>query len=146
MLPLDHVGVAVPSLEEATAILVPLLGADASPPETVLGHGVRVQFLGAGPARLELLEPTGPDSPIARHLERRGPGVHHLAYRVADLEATLRRLESDGVRLVDRTPRPGAGGHMVAFLHPRSAGGVLIELVQHVASETARPTGSAPRP
>lgn len=130
MFPLDHVGIAVSSLEETAAVLGPLLGGSASPPETVPGQGVRVQFLGHGAGRLELLEPTTPDSPIARHLERRGPGLHHLAYRVPDVAAELRRLEARGARLVDRTPRPGAGGHRIAFLHPRSAAGVLIELVE----------------
>lgn len=130
MFPLDHVGVAVASLDEARATLVEIVGGPASPVEVIEAQGVRVQFLGDGPGRLELLEPTGPDTPVARHLERRGPGIHHLAYRVPDLPATLRRLGSAGVLLVDETPRLGAGGHLVAFLHPRSTVGVLIELIQ----------------
>ncbi len=127
---LDHVGVAVDSLATAIAELAPVLGATASPAEVVEGQGVRVRFLGEGPGRLELLEATSADSPIARHLERRGPGLHHLAFRVPDLEDALRRLDAAGVRLIDREPRPGAGGHLVAFLHPRSTAGVLIELIQ----------------
>jgi methylmalonyl-CoA/ethylmalonyl-CoA epimerase len=130
MFPLDHVGVAVASLDEARATLLEIVGGPASPVEVIEAQGVRVQFLGDGPGRLELLEPTGPDTPIARHLERRGAGIHHLAYRVPDLPAALRRLESAGVMPVDETPRLGAGGHLVAFLHPRSTVGVLIELIQ----------------
>lgn len=127
---LDHVGVAVDSLDAAIAALDAVLGATASPAEEVASQGVRVRFLGEGPGRLELLEATSADSPIARHLARRGPGLHHLAFRVPDLEAALQRLDSAGVRLIDREPRPGAGGHLVAFLHPRSTAGVLIELIQ----------------
>jgi len=127
---LDHVGVAVDSLDAAIADLDTVLGATASPAEEVESQHVRVRFLGEGPGRLELLEATSADSPIARHLVRRGPGLHHLAFRVPDLEDALRRLDSAGVRLIDREPRPGAGGHLVAFLHPRSTAGVLIELIQ----------------
>ena len=127
---LDHVGVAVDSLDAAIAELDTVLGATASPAEEVESQSVRVRFLGEGPGRLELLEATSADSPIARHLARRGPGLHHLAFRVPDLEDALRRLDSAGVRLIDREPRPGAGGHLVAFLHPRSTAGVLIELIQ----------------
>ena len=127
---LDHVGVAVDSLDAAIAELDTVLGATASPAEEVESQSVRVRFLGEGPGRLELLEATSADSPIARHLARRGPGLHHVAFRVPDLEDALRRLDSAGVRLIDREPRPGAGGHQVAFLHPRSTAGVLIELIQ----------------
>lgn len=127
---LDHVGVAVASLDAAIAELATVFGATASPAEEVESQSVRVRFLGEGPGRLELLEATSADSPIARHLARRGPGLHHLAFRVPDLEQALRRLDSAGVRLIDREPRPGAGGHLVAFLHPRSTAGVLIELIQ----------------
>ncbi len=129
-LPLDHVGIAVSSLDDALPVFELLTGGRGSPPEQLGSQGVRLAFVGTGPGRLELLEPTTPDSPIARHLERRGPGLHHLAYRVPDVEASLRRLHDQGIELVDEHPRPGAGGHLVAFLHPRSTGGVLIELVE----------------
>jgi methylmalonyl-CoA epimerase len=90
-----------------------------------------VTFLGSkGGARLELLEPTAADSTVQRFLDRRGSGLHHLAYRVQDLPGTLQRLSASGVRLIDREPRAGAGGHRVAFLHPQSTGGVLIELLE----------------
>ncbi|HEX6940124.1 MAG TPA: methylmalonyl-CoA epimerase [Longimicrobiales bacterium] len=129
-LPLDHVAIAVASIEEALPTFELLTEAGGSPRERVESQGVDVVFVGTGIGRLELLEPISPDSPVARHLEKRGPGLHHLAYRVRDLEATLARLAAAGVRLIDERPRPGAHGRLVAFLHPRSTGGVLIELVQ----------------
>ncbi len=124
---LDHVGVAVPSLEEACRLFEVLLGATSSPPEVLETQGVRIAFVGA----VELLEPLGPDTTIGRFLARRGPGLHHFAYRTDDIERELARLETEGLELVDRVPRPGANGHLVAFLHPSSTQGVLIELVEH---------------
>ncbi len=129
-LELDHVAVAVSSLAAALPIFEALVGARGSTPETVAAQGVAVTFLGAGPGRLELLEPLSPESGVGRFLEQRGPGIHHIAYRVPELAATLDRLAASGVQLIDRTPRPGAHGRHVAFIHPRSAGGVLIELVE----------------
>ncbi len=123
---LDHVAIAVRSLAEATPRYERLEGVPASPPEELPDQGVRAVFVGT----IELLEPTAPDTPVGRFLERRGPGLHHVAWRVPDLTAELSRLEAEGVRLVDRVPRPGARGHRVAFLHPSAAGGVLVELVE----------------
>lgn len=128
-LPLDHVGVAVSSLEEAIPVFERVTGAEASPPETVPSQGVRLVFLGEGDGKLELLEPLSDASPIARFLSSRGPGLHHLAYRVPDIRAGILDLVADGFDPIDREPRPGAHG-LVAFFHPRSTGGVLIELVQ----------------
>jgi methylmalonyl-CoA/ethylmalonyl-CoA epimerase len=128
-LPLDHVAIAVHSLDAARHLYESLTGAAGSRAETVAAQGVKVVFIGTGAGRLELLEATSPDTPVGRFLARRGPGLHHIAYRVPDLEAALARLEAAGFELIDRAPRPGAGGHRVAFLHPRSTGGVLIELV-----------------
>jgi len=122
----DHVGVAVDSLEEATRLFERLTGQTASKPETVEAYGVRVVFCGA----VELLEPLGPDTPVGRFLHKRGPGLHHIAYRSADIPGDLARLAAAGFELIDREPRPGVGGHRVAFLHPRSTGGVLWELVE----------------
>ena len=127
--PLDHVAIAVESIATSLPIYESLLGAAGSPIEQIPSQGVAVTFVGSGPGRLELLEPTGPDTTVGRFLSRRGPGLHHIAYRVPDLEATLARYAADGVELIDRVPRPGAEGHRVAFLHPRSTGGILIELV-----------------
>ncbi|HSJ09677.1 MAG TPA: methylmalonyl-CoA epimerase [Longimicrobiales bacterium] len=128
-LPLDHVAIAVDSLAAAQPIFESLIGAKGSAVERVAAQGVDVVFIGEGPGRLELLEPLSPDSAVGRFLARRGGGLHHIAYRVPDLEAALARLSEAGVELIDREPRAGAHGHRVAFLHPRSTGGVLVELV-----------------
>ncbi len=124
--PLDHVAVAVESIARARALFERMTGGPGSPVEELPHQGVNVAFFG----QLELIEPRDAESGVARFLARRGPGIHHVAWRVPDLEAELRRLEAEGYELIDRTPRPGAGGHRVAFLHPRSTGGILVELVE----------------
>jgi methylmalonyl-CoA/ethylmalonyl-CoA epimerase len=129
-LPLDHVAIAVASIQDALPALEAVTGAAGSPRERVESQGVELCFVGTGDGKLELLQPLSPDSPVGRFLEKRGPGLHHIAYRVTDIEARLRSLEAAGIELIDRSPRPGAGGHRVAFLHPRSTGGVLMELVE----------------
>jgi methylmalonyl-CoA/ethylmalonyl-CoA epimerase len=129
---LDHVGIAVTSIEEARAIY-DALGLVESGRETVASQGVRTAFLPVGETRLELLEPTGPDSPVAKFLEKRGPGVHHLCFAVADIEAALAELAGRGFRLVHRAPVPGASGKRVAFLHPSAGHGVLIELSEETS-------------
>lgn len=126
--PLDHVGVAVPDLD-AGARPWATLGLPAGPAETIPEQGVRVRFLGAGGARIELLAPLREDTPVGRFLASRGSGLHHLAFRVDDVAAELERLRSEGARLVDERPRTGHGGSLVAFLHPSWSGGVLVELV-----------------
>ena len=131
---LDHVGIAVASLDESLPPWESLAGASGSGRERVESQGVEVIFLGSGAGRVELLAPTRPDSPIARFLERHGPGMHHLCYRVPDLRAALALHEAEGFRLIDREPRAGAHGHLVAFLHPRSTGGTLIELLESAGS------------
>jgi methylmalonyl-CoA/ethylmalonyl-CoA epimerase len=127
---LDHVGIAVHSLDQAIPVWEVLSGGSRSPRDIVDTQGVEVVFLGSGPGRVELLAPTRPDSPVARFLERRGPGMHHLCYRVAHLESALTDFAARGYDLVDREPRLGAFGHRVAFLHPRSSTGVLVELIE----------------
>lgn len=129
-LPLDHVGIAVASLDEALPLWESLIGAPGSGREIVESQGVEVVFVGAGAGRVELLAPTRPESPVARFLERRGPGTHHLCYRVPDIRAALAAARQAGLTLIDAEPRSGAHGHQVAFLHPRSTGGVLVEYVQ----------------
>jgi methylmalonyl-CoA epimerase len=129
-LPLDHVAIAVPSITAALPIFELLADAPGSRIEHVEAQQVDVAFVGTGAARIELLQPSGPDSTVQKFLDRRGPGLHHIAYRVPDIEAALRRLAAAGVRLIDEQPRPGAGGHKVAFLHPQSTHGVLVELVE----------------
>jgi methylmalonyl-CoA/ethylmalonyl-CoA epimerase len=128
-LPLHHVAIAVPSLAVAQPLFEAITGAAGSPVEHVASQHVNVLFIGTGASRLELIEPTAPHSAVARFLERRGPGLHHIAYHAADLEAELARCAAAGYEPIDRVPRPGAGGHRVAFLHPRTTGGILIELV-----------------
>jgi methylmalonyl-CoA/ethylmalonyl-CoA epimerase len=127
---LDHVAIALSSIASALPTYELLTGATGSAPEHVPGQGVNVVFVGGGESRLELIEPVSPDSPVARFIGRRGSGLHHIAYRVPDLEATLRRLEAAGIRLIDSQPREGAHGRRVAFVHPSAMHGVLVELVE----------------
>jgi methylmalonyl-CoA/ethylmalonyl-CoA epimerase len=129
-LQLDHVAVAVSDLESATAPYR-LIGLKVVSEEVVAGQGVRVRMLAVGSGRLELLEPTAPDTPVGRFLARRGPGLHHLALRVGSLETTMIELAEAGARFTDGTPRPGHGGTRTIFLHPAWTGGVLLELVEH---------------
>jgi methylmalonyl-CoA epimerase len=131
---LDHVGIAVRHLEDALAFYRDALGAEVEVPEEVVTQRVRAQFVGTGAARLELLEPTAADSAVARYVERRGPGLHHITLGVEDIHQALARLQSRGVRLVDEAPRRGAGGALVAFVHPSAAHGVLVELTQRPAA------------
>lgn len=130
-LPLDHVGVATPDLETAslpyTLLGLPLEGDD----EVVPSQGVRVRTFRSGDALVELLEPTTSESPIRTFLEKRGPGLHHLALRVEGLEREMVRLRGAGARFVSETPQAGRHGTRVVFLHPKWTGGVLLELVEH---------------
>jgi methylmalonyl-CoA epimerase len=127
---LDHVGIAVSDLEAALTFYRDALGLDVEIPEDVASQRVRAHFIPAGSAALELLEATAEDSPIAKYVAKRGPGLHHITLRVDDIGAALDRLKSRGVRLIDEKPRPGAHGSLVAFIHPSSAHGVLVELKQ----------------
>ena len=127
---LDHIGIAVSDLDEALEFYRDALGLELGPAEEVASERVRAQFLPVGEASLELLEATAPESAIARSVERRGPGIHHITLRVDDLQVALDRLKARGVRLVDERPRAGAGGSLVAFIHPSAAQGVLVELKQ----------------
>ncbi|HSL20932.1 MAG TPA: methylmalonyl-CoA epimerase [Vicinamibacterales bacterium] len=127
---LDHIGIAVRDVEEALAFYRTALGLEAERPEDVESQRLRAHFLPAGEASLELLEATAPDSPIAKYVEKRGPGLHHVALRVDDIRAALAALKARGIRLIDEEPRPGAHGSLVAFIHPAAAHGVLVELKQ----------------
>ncbi|MCJ7755377.1 MAG: methylmalonyl-CoA epimerase [Thermoanaerobaculales bacterium] len=126
---LDHIGIAVESIAEGRR-LYEALGLAVEGEEEVSAQGVRVAFLPVGGGRLELLEPMTPDSPIARHLERRGPGLHHICLRVEDSRRSMADLREQGFELLSEEPQPGAHGCLVAFVHPRSTGGVLLELSQ----------------
>jgi methylmalonyl-CoA/ethylmalonyl-CoA epimerase len=127
---LDHIGIAVSNLDEALAFYRDALGLEVEAPEEVPSQRVRAHFISAGEAALELLEATADDSPIAKYVATRGPGLHHITLRVDDLAAALAQLKARGVRLIDESPRPGAHGSLVAFIHPSSAHGVLVELKQ----------------
>ena len=127
---IHHLGIAVESLAQTVPLFQKLLGRAPEAEESVAGQKVRVAVFRLGDSRVELLESTGGDSPIARFIAKRGQGIHHLALRVADLPEALRKLESEGVRLIDREPRVGAGNEHIAFLHPSSTAGVLIELIE----------------
>ncbi|CAN5167123.1 methylmalonyl-CoA epimerase [soil metagenome] len=136
---IDHVGYAVADLEEAVRHHERLYGGRVVHRETIDTDGVAEALVAVGGSYIQLLAPTRPDSPVARFLERRGPGIHHVGYGVADVAATLERLKAQGVRLVDERPRPGSRGTTVAFVHPRDALGVLVELVED-------PVRAAPSP
>jgi len=127
---LDHIGIAVSDLAAALAFYRDALGLEIEAPEEVASQRVRAHFIPAGDAALELLEATAPDSPIAKYVEKRGPGLHHITLRVDDIRDALEQLKARGVRLIDESPRPGAHGSLVAFIHPSSAHGVLVELKQ----------------
>ena len=129
---LDHIGIAVADLAAALAFYRDALGLEIEPPEDVESQRVRAHFIPAGEGALELLEATAPDSPIAGFLTKRGPGLHHITLRVDDIHGALEQLRARGVRLIDHAPRPGAHGSLVAFIHPASAHGVLVELKQVV--------------
>jgi len=125
---LDHVGIAVGDLQQALAFYRDALGLEVEAPEEVASQRVRAHFIPTGDSAIELLEATADDSPIAKYVAKRGPGIHHLTLRVPDIRAALARLKEKGVRLIDETPREGAHGSLVAFVHPSSAHGVLVEL------------------
>ena len=129
MFSIDHLGIAVKSLAAAKSFYEKL-GMTASAEETVEGEQVRVVMLPAGESRLELLEATSEDSAVAKFIAKRGEGLHHVCLRVPDLAAAVQRLKNDGVRLVSNEIKIGAGGHRYVFVHPSSAGGVLLELVE----------------
>jgi LAO/AO transport system kinase len=131
---LDHIGIAVKDLDAAMAFYRDALGLELAETEDVASQRVRAHFIEVGGPKLELLEATSPDSPIAKYIDKRGPGIHHITLRVKDIHAALARLKEKGVRLVDESPRPGAEGALVAFIHPSAAHGVLVELKQTLES------------
>jgi len=127
---INHIGIAVKSLDEALPFYRDNLGMDFAGVEEVSEQMVRVAMLQVGESKIELLEPTSPDSPVARFIEKNGPGIHHLAYEVADIEVAIAKLIADGARMIDDKPRNGAHGTRIAFVHPKSSHGVLTELCQ----------------
>ena len=127
---ISHIGIAVASIEEASPFYRDVLGMEFEGTEVVAEQKVKVAFFAVGESRIELLEPTADDSPVAKFLEKNGPGVHHVAYEVADLEQRLNALKAEGVRLIDESPRTGAHNTRIAFMHPKASGGVLTELCE----------------
>ena len=128
---ISHIGIAVRNLEDAIPFYRDSLGMEFEGTEVVAEQKVKVAFLAVGESRIELLEPTAEDSPVAKFIEKNGAGIHHIAYEVDDLQASLDRLRQEGIRLIDEKPRGGAHGAEIAFLHPKATRGVLTELCQH---------------
>lgn len=128
---IDHIGIAVKSLAEAVKVYQDAIGLSVSGYDEVDDQGVRVAMLAIGESRIELLEPTRADSPIEKFMSKRGEGIHHIAVRVDNIEEALERLKASGARLIDSTPRRGAHDTRIAFIHPSSTHGVLLELVEH---------------
>jgi methylmalonyl-CoA epimerase len=126
---IDHIGIAVKNIEEAAKLYTDL-GLKVEGTEVVESQKVKVAFIGIGQSRIELLESTAPDGNIAKFIEAKGEGIHHIAVKVDNIEKALEELSAKGYQLIDKTPRPGAGGHKIAFLHPKSTKGVLLELSQ----------------
>ena len=127
---ISHIGIAVASIEQAAPFYRDVLGMEFEGTEVVAEQKVKVAFFAVGESRIELLEPTAEDSPVAKFLAKNGPGVHHVAYEVADLEQRLAALKAEGVRLIDEAPRTGAHNTRIAFMHPKASGGVLTELCE----------------
>jgi methylmalonyl-CoA/ethylmalonyl-CoA epimerase len=127
---IQHLGVAVDSIDKALNFWRDALGLELQEIEVVADQGVRVAMLPLGESRIELLEATGAETPVGKFIAKRGPGIHHICVEVADIRAKLADLKARGVRLIDEEPRVGAGGALVAFVHPASTGGVLIELTE----------------
>ena len=128
---IDHIGIATERLEDAAAVWQNALGLQLDSTEEVATQGVRVAMFSLGESHIELLEPLTSNSPVGKFLEKRGPGIHHIAVQVDDIREALASLKAKGLRLIDEVPRVGAGNCLVAFIHPAAANGVLLELVQH---------------
>lgn len=127
---IDHVGIAVNDLEAALKLYRDQIGLECSGTEVVEEQKVKVAFFPVGQSKIELLESTDPDGPVGKFIEKKGEGVHHLSFRVSDIDERIKQLKEQGVALIDEKPRYGAGGARIAFLHPKSTGGVLIELCE----------------
>ena len=132
---INHIGIAVRDIDEAARFYTEALGLQLGGIEEVPDQKVRVAFLPIGEVRIELVQPTSPDSPVAKFLEKNGPGFHHIAYEVDDVAAEVERLKAQGVRMVDQEPRKGAHNTRIAFVHPKASGGVLTELVQEMGHD-----------
>ncbi len=127
---IDHIGIAVADLEKAIKFYRDQLGLEFKGTEVIDEQKVKVAFFPVGESKVELLEPTDPNGPVGKYIAKKGEGVHHLSFRVSNIEDKLKQLKDQGVTLIDETPRYGAGGAKIAFLHPKSTGGVLVELCE----------------
>lgn len=129
---IEHIGITVKSLQESNLLFEKLLGTAAYKEEEVASEGVKTSFFMSGPNKIELLEATNPDSPIAKFLEKKGEGIHHIAFDVEDIFVEIERLKAEGFTVLNETPKKGADNKLVAFLHPKTTNGVLIELCQEI--------------
>lgn len=129
---LEHIGIAVKNIDHTNPLFAALLGSEHYKIEQVESEGVRTSFFSIGGVKIELLEATQPDSPIARFIEKRGEGIHHLAFSVADLKQSVQSYKSKGFEVINEVPKKGADNKMICFLHPKSTAGVLIELCQEI--------------
>ena len=129
---IEHIGIAVKNIETSNKLFAALLGKEHYKIETVESEGVNTSFFQSGPNKIELLEATNPESPIAKFIEKKGEGIHHIAFAVDDIEAEIKRLTNEGFQLINKTPKKGADNKLVAFMHPKSTNGVLIELCQEI--------------
>ena len=129
---LEHIGIAVNSIDQSKPLFTALLGQEQYKIESVESEGVRTSFFKIGDVKIELLEATRADSPIAKFIERKGEGIHHLAFSVSDLSASIQSYKNQGFELINEEPKPGADNKMICFLHPKSTAGVLIELCQDI--------------
>lgn len=132
---IEHIGIAVKNIEEANKVYKSLLGAAHYKTEKVESEGVATSFFKCGDSKIELLEAISDDSPIAKFIEKKGEGIHHIAFAVTDIKAEVKRLENEGFRVLNEEPKKGADGKLVVFLHPKSSHGVLVELCQDIESE-----------
>jgi methylmalonyl-CoA/ethylmalonyl-CoA epimerase len=132
---IEHIGIAVKNLEASNSLFAKLLGVPHYKTEEVESEGVKTSFFKSGPNKVELLEATIPESPIAKFLEKKGEGIHHIAFAVDDIVAEISRLKSEGFAILNETPKKGADNKLVAFLHPKDTNGVLVELCQEIKAE-----------
>lgn len=135
MLKIEHIGIAVKDLETSNALFAQLLGKPHYKIEEVASENVNTSFFQMGESKIELLQATAPESPIAKFIERKGEGIHHIAFEVADIHSEMKRLQAEGFRLLNEEPKRGADNKLICFLHPKSANGVLVELCQSIPEE-----------
>lgn len=129
---IEHIGIAVKNIDDSNRLFKALFGEEHYKIEAVESEGVKTSFFKCGPNKIELLEATNEDSPIAKFIEKKGEGIHHIAFAVDDIESEIKRLEAEGFRMIHKTPKEGADNKLIAFLHPKSTNGVLVELCQDI--------------